>query len=73
MKRIEVERLYGPRLAHVWGHDPNCRARVKDDLGKQLAKRLQIDDLIDFVVTTELNGDTKVVASILAARTGDEK
>jgi hypothetical protein len=34
---------------------------------------MRIADLIDFVVTKDKHGDTRIVASVMAARTGDEK
>lgn len=73
MQRIAHEIVRGPLVAKDWGHDPNLRAVIKDDMAKVIATMLRTRDLIDFVVTAELNGDTKIVASVMASRTGDER
>jgi hypothetical protein len=73
MQRIELERLYGPNIAFEWGSDPNLRARIKEEMADALATKMRIADLIDFVVTKDKHGDTRIVASVMAARTGDEK
>ena len=73
MKRIQTEIVRGPDVAKDWGHDPNLRAVIKEDMARVIATMLRTSDLIDFVVTTEPSGDTKIIASVMAARTGDER
>ena len=71
--RIETTITRGPNVAKDWGSDPNLRAEIKMDMAMTIARMLRTHDLIDFVMTVEPNGDTKIVASIDASSTGDER
>jgi hypothetical protein len=71
--RLETSITRGPNVAKDWGSDPNLRAEIKADMAMSIARLLRTHDLIDYVVTIEPNGDTKIVASISAESTGDEK
>lgn len=72
LRRIEAAHRTGAKRADEWGCEPNLRAEIKRGLAEQIAIRLQLANLIQFVVTTADNGDTIITASLLAARTGDD-
>ena len=70
--RIEAQYVTGSVVAERWGSEPNLRAEIKQKLADQLVMRMRTNDLIDFVVTKDENGDTVITASIEASSTGDE-
>lgn len=71
--RIEAQHVTGSLVAERWGSEPNLRAEIKQKLADQLTIRMRTNDLIDYVVTTDENGDTVITASIEASSTGDER
>jgi hypothetical protein len=73
MQRLETSIVRGPGVGEDWGAEPNLRAEIKMDMAMTIARMMRLEDVIDFVVTKEPNGDTKITASVMVARTGDEK
>lgn len=73
MQRMEKVHRTGAQVADKWGHDPNLRAEIKEKLAHRIATQMRLDDVIDYVVSTDENGDTLITASVLVERTGDEK
>lgn len=72
--RIETNYVTGASIAVHWGSEPNLRAEIKAKLAEQIAIKLRLADLIDYVVTTDpTTGDTIITASIEASSTGDER
>lgn len=71
--RLEAIHRTGAHVAEQWGAEPDLRAEIKENLARQLAIKMRTRDLIDYVVTTDTNGDTIITASVLVERTGDEK
>lgn len=72
MQRIEFSQLYGPSIADEWGAEPNLRAKIKAEMAEMIAHKMRVADVIDFVVSKDASGDTKIVASVMVSRTGDE-
>jgi hypothetical protein len=70
--RLEATHRTGAQVAAEWGAEPNLRAEIKQKLANQIVMKMRTEDLIDFVVTTDTNGDTLITASVLVERTGDE-
>ncbi len=73
MKRIEVREKFMAHVSDDWASDPNLRAEIKMDMALKLAIRMRVADLIDFVVKETATGETLITASVMVARTGDEK
>jgi hypothetical protein len=71
--RLEAIHRTGACVATDWGAEPNLRAEIKQKLAQEIAMQMRTRDLIDYVVTTDANGDTLITASVLVERTGDEK
>ena len=71
--RLEATHRTGAQVADTWGHEPNLRAEIKQKLAMQIAMQMRTRDLIDFVLSTDTNGDTLITASVVVERTGDEK
>ncbi len=71
--RLEATHRTSAQIAEQWGHDINLRSEIKNKLAMQIAMQMRTRDLIDYVVTTDTNGDTLITASVLSERTGDEK
>ena len=71
--RIEKTHRTGAQAAGDWGSDPSLRAEIKEKLARRIATQMRLADLIDYVVTTDENGDTIITASVLIERTDDEK
>lgn len=73
MKRIEVRETYPASVSAEWGHEPNVRAEIKMELALRIARWMRMEDVIDYVVTETATGETLITASVMVARTGDEK
>ncbi len=71
--KLEAVKRTGAYVAQVWGSEPNVRAEHKRVLAEELMMQMRTRDLIDYVVTTDANGDTIITASIEASSTGDER
>ena len=70
--RLDHTIVRGSAVGKHWGSDQNLRAEIKTCMADTLARMMRTRDLIDYVVTTDANGDTLITASVLVERTGDE-
>lgn len=67
-----MQETYPASVAAEWS-DPNVRAEIKMELALRIARHMRVIDVIDYVVTETATGETLVTASVMVARTGDEK